>query len=114
MNQIYRRHPQSGTLKLRSLYVLLMLIVIHSPIASAADVFNGRSIYRTYCENCHGINGQGKMAGVPNFTRGQTLMHSDLSIFDSIRSGKSTMPGFLGVLSEQEILDVIAYIRTMY
>lgn len=95
-------------------FVLVITLVIYLPAASAADVFNGRSVYRTYCENCHGNNGQGKMTGVPNFTRGQTLMRSDLSIFDSIRSGKNAMPGFLGVLDQQEILDVIAYIRTMY
>jgi cytochrome c6 len=88
--------------------------MMHIPILNAADVFNGRTVYRTYCEGCHGQNGQGELTGVPNFTRGQSLMRSDLAIFDSIRSGKNAMPGFLGVLEEQEMLDVIAYIRTLY
>ncbi len=98
----------------RILYSLILLAMVHMPLVHAADVFNGRSIYRIYCEGCHGQNGQGELAGVPNFTRGQSLMRSDLAIFDSIRSGKNAMPGFLGVLEEQEMLDVIAYIRTLY
>lgn len=99
------------------LAVLIVLFIIgmnYIPTAQAADVFNGKKIYLSYCESCHGPNGQGQITGVPNFTRGQTLMRSDLAIFESVRSGKNAMPAFWGVLEEQEILDVIAYIRTLY
>ena len=114
MVQLDRRYSRTGMLLVHVFFVLLILLFVNVPSASAADVFNGRTIYRSYCESCHGQNGQGQMPGVPNFTRGQSLMRSDLLIFDSIRSGKNAMPGFLGVLDEHEILDVIAYIRTMY
>jgi cytochrome c6 len=96
-------------------FILLIIVFMnYMSVARAADVFNGKKIYFTYCESCHGPNGQGQMTGVPNFTRGQTLMRSDLAIFESVRSGKNAMPAYWGVLDEQEILDVIAYIRTLY
>ena len=99
---------------LTGLITLFIIGVNYIPTAQAADVFNGKKIYLNHCESCHGPNGQGQITGAPNFTRGQTLMRSDLAIFESVRSGKNAMPAFWGVLEEQEILDVIAYIRTLY
>lgn len=84
------------------------------PASHGADVFKGETLYRTYCESCHGMAGRGVMPGTPNFASGQTLMQSDLSLFRSISDGRQVMPGFQGVLSEYEILDVIAFLRTLY
>ena len=94
------------------LFVVLLLSVPRT--GDAADVFKGKTVYETYCQACHGPSGRGAMAGTPNFTRGQQLMRSDLSLFASISTGKNAMPGFQGVLTENEILDVITYIRTFY
>lgn len=80
----------------------------------AADYFNGKRLYASYCEGCHGASGQGEMPGTPNFTRGNTLMRPDLQLYVQIRDGKNAMPGFRGVLDENEILDVITYIRSFY
>lgn len=114
MNFTKKHYFRNHLLPFEGLIVLIIVFMNYIPAAQAADVFNGKKIYLNYCESCHGPNGQGQMAGVPNFTRGQTLMRPDLTIFESIRSGKNAMPAFLGVLEEQEILDVIAYIRTLY
>ena len=114
MNLTEKHYFRNHLLPLVGFVLLIILFMNYMPVARAADVFNGKKIYLTYCESCHGPNGQGQMAGVPNFTRGQTLMRSDLAIFESVRSGKNAMPAFWGVLEEQEILDVIAYIRTLY
>ncbi|HKI82426.1 MAG TPA: c-type cytochrome, partial [Pseudodesulfovibrio sp.] len=64
--------------------------------------------------NCHGADGRGAMPGVPNFTIGMTLMQSDATLYNTISVGKSVMPGFEGILSDQDIYDVIAYIRTLH
>ena len=105
---------RNHALTVAGFFALMIVFLSNIPAAQAADVFNGKKIYQNYCESCHGPRGQGQMAEVPNFTRGQTLMRSDLAIFESVRSGKNAMPAFWGVLEEQEILDVIAYIRTLY
>ena len=82
--------------------------------AAAADFFNGETVYRTYCESCHGPGGQGLIGNAPNFTRGQGLMQTDASIYDVIKDGKNSMPAFRGVLQPEEYLDVISYIRSFY
>ena len=40
-------------------------------------------------------------------------MRPDAALATAIRNGKLTMPGFRGVLQENEIYDVIAFMRTL-
>ena len=82
--------------------------------AYAGDFFKGKIIYTTYCQNCHGSAGRGELSGAPNFTRGQGLMRPDAQLFDSVISGRNTMPGFQGVLKDEDIYNVISYIRSFY
>jgi len=53
------------------------------------------------------------MPGVPDFSQGDTLLQSDLELLNSIQDGKNMMPAYRGILSNMEILDVIAYLRTL-
>ncbi len=80
--------------------------------AQAADFFKGESVYRQYCQSCHGANGRGVIGGAPNFARGQGLMKPDALLYDTILKGRNAMPAFRGVLTEEEFYDVITYIRS--
>lgn len=82
-------------------------------IVQAADPGKGATLYGTHCAGCHGDRGEGVMPGVPDFSRGEAMMQPDRVLADSIIQGKSVMPAFQGMLSDDEVLDVIAYIRTM-
>lgn len=81
--------------------------------AGAADINRGASLYATHCALCHGANGNPVMPGAPNFRRMETLMRPDMQILPAIKNGKGAMPGFFGILRDQEILDVVAYLRTL-
>ena len=81
--------------------------------AAAADLHNGRQVYRAYCASCHGPTGVAVMPGAPNFARGDRLIQPDAGLLASIRGGRNAMPAFAGVLRDREILDVIAFLRTM-
>lgn len=80
----------------------------------AADINLGRHTYQQHCAMCHGSDGSPSMAGAADFKRGEGLMQSDKSLLDRIGSGNRACPAYLGILDKQEILDVIAYIRTLY
>ncbi|MGB5538862.1 MAG: cytochrome c [Gammaproteobacteria bacterium] len=97
-----------------SRFATLLLCALPLTPVLAADVFNGKTIYQTYCEACHGSTGQGEMPGTPNFTRGQGLLQPDLALFNRINDGKNAMPAFQGILDHQETLDVITYLRTFF
>ncbi len=53
------------------------------------------------------------MPGIPDFTFGGTLMRPDAVLAESIRTGANAMPGFRGIITDFQILDVVAYLRTM-
>ena len=90
-----------------------VLACLHTESSQAADVFKGKSLYTTHCQACHGASGKGRAAGTPNFRRSRALMKPDSTLFQTIADGRKAMPGYFGVLSEEEILDVIAHLRTM-
>lgn len=92
---------------------LLCSTLLASTPVLAADVANGARIYGIHCIACHGMQGQSALPNVPNFAIGERMMQPDFALMQSIRTGKDIMPAFFGILRDQEILDVIAYLRTL-
>lgn len=92
--------------------VLLALLAAMTPL-QAADVNNGRQLYNLHCAGCHGASGMSVMPGAPHIARGAGMMQADAAILASIRNGKNAMPAYVGVLRDQAILDLIAYMRTL-
>lgn len=92
--------------------LLFALLAATAPL-HAADINNGRQIYTLHCASCHGASGISAMPGAPNIARGERLMQADTAILASIRNGKNAMPAYVGILKDQGILDVIAYMRTL-
>lgn len=84
-----------------------------SGLALAADVAQGQRLYQIHCAACHGARGQSLIPNAPNFSRGERLMQADFALMATIKSGKVSMPAFAGVLRDQQILDVIAFLRTL-
>ncbi len=78
----------------------------------AGDPFAGSAVYTEYCVNCHGGDGAGEIAGTPSFRGGRLMAKGDMELRERIRNGKDLMPSFRGVLSEEQIDDVVTYIRT--
>jgi cytochrome c6 len=86
--------------------------LLSSP-ASAADMRNGGRIYAVHCAACHGADGRNVVPEAPNFARGERLLQSDFALLSSMRIGRGAMPGFTGILSDREILDVVSFLRTL-
>jgi mono/diheme cytochrome c family protein len=94
-----------------------------SPGMSNSDVENGKRIYQVNCASCHGDKGlgDGPSAGMlnpkpqPLATNAPNL--SDAYLFWRISEGglmqpfKSAMPAWKSILKENEIWQVIAYLR---
>ena len=90
-----------------------MMAVASGP-THAADIGKGQRIYSMHCAACHGPTGLAVMPGAPNFARNERLLQPDMSLLMSVRTGKNAMPAFMGILNDREILDVIAYLRTLF
>ena len=65
------------------------------------------------CATCHGVDGKGKLKGVPDFTDAAwQKKESDAELASGIRKGKKPMPSYEGKLSDSEINALVAYVRT--
>ena len=82
--------------------------------AFAADSVRGQQLYGSNCAACHGAAGRAVMPGAPNFDRGEAMLRPDLSLLAAIRAGKNAMPAYQGRMSDRDILNVIAYLRTLH
>lgn len=82
--------------------------------SQAADTNKGRQLFGSNCAICHGQTGQSVMPGAPSFNSGEGMMRADVTLLARIRSGKNACPAYRGILADRDILDVIAFIRTLH
>ncbi len=99
--------------KVLATLIVAILALSYSGSLFAADTFKGQKIYTTNCAVCHGQNGQARLPGAPSFNRGESILKPDFTLLAAIRAGKNAMPAFQGILSDRDIMDVIAYVRTL-
>lgn len=104
---------RQACLVLATLAVAVLAIGFGTP-SFAADSIKGRQMYSTNCAACHGQNGRSLIPGAPNFDRGEAMLRPDHALLSSIKGGRNAMPAFQGILTDRDILDVIAYLRTLH
>ena len=74
----------------------------------------GEKIYHIFCSGCHGFNGIASYEKSPSFAKGERLDKTEQQLFNSIKNGKSIMPAWQHVLSDQQITNVLAYINSSF
>lgn len=99
---------------LKSRLLLLYLTLLLPVPLMASSTVEGQKLYQRNCVSCHGPDGISMMANAPSFKRGEGLFKSDMALQQHLKNGRNACPSFLGILRDQEMLDVIAYIRTLY
>jgi len=102
---------------IRRFIVLCVILAggLYEALAYAADPRNGAKLYKIHCESCHGHQGRGgTMPGVPDFSRGEGLFQSDASLVKLLEEGRGVKPAYLGLMTTREMLDVVAYLRTIH
>ncbi len=82
---------------------------------------SARSTYNNTCVKCHKENGEGgkvdvdgDLVRVPSFKGGHALKHSDADYVKQINEGGEGMPKFKGRLSDQQINDLVRFIRAEF
>lgn len=91
--------------------------------ASSAVIDSGRTTYQNHCVSCHGATGQGdgpQAISLPwqpaNLTEHMVIgKHTDGQVFLWVQNGipNSAMPAFGQDLSEEEIWQLVTYLRTL-
>jgi mono/diheme cytochrome c family protein len=82
--------------------------------AAKGDAVAGKTVFAANCAGCHGSVGAGGRPGTPNFTDAAwQKAEPDADLLKSIHDGKDKMPAFTGRLSEKDMADVLAFLRTL-
>jgi mono/diheme cytochrome c family protein len=110
-----------------SLVGFLLLVAASALAQTRGDPRNGRELYMEKCVLCHGSQGEGwdwtrKVARppvpIPDLAK-VSPERSDQFLFDVVRDGGEGvgktrfMPPFGFQLSDQEVWDLVAYIRSL-
>jgi mono/diheme cytochrome c family protein len=92
----------------------------------------GQALYEANCAECHGINGGGQnpadpyalnedglMVAPPHTNAGHTWHHPDQQNFAAVWAGRQVpgslpMPGFGESLTVDEVMQILAYIKTWW
>jgi mono/diheme cytochrome c family protein len=109
------------------------VLLLAAGAVAARDLQRGRAVYVEHCAACHGarLEGQpdwqvrgpdGLLPAPPHDASGHTWHHGDDTLFRIVRDGmaalvpgyRTTMPAYAGVLSDAEIRDVLAWIRSTW
>jgi len=97
---------------------LLASLCLVGSIARAQDVANGEKVYKAKCASCHGPDGKGETAA-GKATKARDLCSADVKKeadavwTDIILKGKNKMPAYGKKITDAEVKDVIAYIRSL-
>ena len=103
------------TKKMRMAALILLAALIAGPAFSQAT---GADLYRTKCVMCHGADGlattpTAKNFKVLSFKAPEMIKASDAQLAASTNDGKGKMPAYKSKLTDAQVKDVIAYIRTL-
>ena len=123
---------------------LLLIFLCSATIASAnheledRDLSSGQILYTNNCASCHGIklegqpnwrspNAIGVLPAPPHDAKGHTWHHDNALLFNYTKLGgagalaamdiadfNSGMPSFDGIIPDEEIWDIIAFIRSTW
>lgn len=103
------------------------------PTADPGRIVLGKAVYENNCAACHGVTLQGqpnwrermangRLPAPPHDQTGHTWHHPDHLLINMVKNGlvpgrtappgyESDMPAYAGVLTDEEIIAVIAYIK---
>ncbi|MEO6965225.1 MAG: cytochrome c [Acidobacteriaceae bacterium] len=79
---------------------------------------SGADIYKAKCQMCHGADGSGntpagKAMKAHPFDSPDVIKMSDSELIAVVKDGKERMPAFGEKLTDAQIKNVVAYIRTL-
>jgi mono/diheme cytochrome c family protein len=94
---------------------ILLAASMAAPVLAQAP---GADSYKAKCAMCHGADGlaatpMGKTMKIASFKDPAMVKAPDAQLIASTTNGKNKMPAYKGKLTDPQIKDVIAYIRTL-
>ena len=100
----------------RLLFFMGLTVAFLAISASAADQ-KAQDLYKSKCQGCHGADGRatsiGKKLGAKDFQDPELAKQSKADLVKITSDGKGKMPAYKGKLTDNQISDLVSYIKEM-
>ena len=91
------------------------LVKLNPYTGNPEAISEGEELYKLLnCYSCHGLRGGGGMGPDLTDEEWKEGTGDDIRVMDQVMTGRNKMPGYDGVITEEEAWKVIAYVRTLY
>lgn len=111
----------------KALGILLVMVLVPAVVVAQGNVEKGKGFYAKHCAGCHGPSGKGDAPAAaalnpkPRDLTDKAYMAAlkDQYLFDLIQKGGAAVgksplvPAFGAQLKDQDIRDVIAFVRSL-
>ena len=98
--------------------IALAVLMAATTVTTVFAQGSGADTFKAKCAMCHGADGlaatpAGKAMQVPPFNSPALVKATTADLIAATTNGKGKMPAYTGKLTEAQIKDVVAYIRTL-
>ena len=101
--------------KLLSVVVVFGFMMAARPVLAMAD--DAEALYKSKCQVCHGADGKGTAAGqklgAKDFHSPEVQKQTDAELIGVTKQGKGKMPPYDKKLTDDQIKQLIKYIRSL-
>lgn len=94
--------------------ISLMAFSLVLALAVPAVAEDAAALYKSKCQACHGPDGKGSAAGQKMGAKPfSDLKSGDKELVEATKNGKGKMPAFKDKLTDDQINDLVKYIKTL-
>jgi cytochrome c6 len=94
---------------------MALAALLAAALPAAAE--DAAALYKSKCQVCHGADGKGSPAGqkmgVKDFQSPDVAKQADAELIKVTKEGKGKMPKYDGKLTDDQIKELVKYIRSL-
>lgn len=94
---------------------MALAALLAAALPAAAE--DAAALYKSKCQICHGADGKGSPAGqkmgVKDFHSPDVAKQTDAELIKVTKEGKGKMPKYDGKLTDDQIKELVKYIRSL-
>lgn len=108
---------KSGSVRIFFLGISAVALLSAGALPSRA-AGEGATLFKTKCAVCHGPGGKsdtptGKKLGARDLASSEVQSQTDAQLIETVTKGKGKMPAYGKSLKEDEIKDLVSYVREL-
>jgi cytochrome c6 len=103
--------------KVSQVVMMIAVLALVASVALPAQAEDAAALYKAKCAMCHGADGKatkaGTTLGAKDFQSPEVAKQKDAELIEATTKGKNKMPAFDKKLTEDQIKELVKFIRTL-